>query len=67
MALLPIGGYNPYIANHASPEQAWDLYHQMRANYLIPMHWRTFRMSRERPFEPFERFGEVAAAVGLGG
>ena len=55
VAILPIGGYNPYIANHASPEQAWDLYHEMRARYLIPMHWRTFRMSRERPFEPFER------------
>jgi len=55
VAILPIGGYNPYIANHASPEQAWDLVHEMRARYLIPMHWRTFRMSRERPFEPYER------------
>jgi len=55
VAILPIGGYDPYITNHASPEQAWDLYHEMRARYLIPMHWRTFRMSRERPFEPFER------------
>jgi L-ascorbate metabolism protein UlaG (beta-lactamase superfamily) len=55
VAILPIGGYNPYIANHASPEQAWDLVHEMRARYLIPMHWRTFRMSQERPFEPYER------------
>jgi L-ascorbate metabolism protein UlaG (beta-lactamase superfamily) len=55
LALLPIGGYNPYIANHASPEQAWDLFHAMRARFFIPMHWRTFRMSYEPPFEPFER------------
>jgi L-ascorbate metabolism protein UlaG (beta-lactamase superfamily) len=55
VAILPIGGYNPYIANHASPEQAWSLVHEMRARYLIPMHWRTFRMSQERPFEPYER------------
>jgi ribonuclease BN (tRNA processing enzyme) len=55
VVILPIGGYNPYIANHASPEQAWDLFHEMRARYLVPMHWRTFRMSRERPFEPCER------------
>ncbi len=55
VALLPIGGYNPYIANHASPEQAWDLVHEIEARYLIPMHWRTFRLSRERPFEPYER------------
>ncbi len=60
VAILPIGGYNPYIANHASPEQAWDLFHEMRARYLIPMHWRTFRMSRERPLEPYER---LTAAV----
>lgn len=55
VAILPIGGYDPYIANHASPEQAWTLFHEMRARYFIPMHWRTFRMSHERPFEPYER------------
>lgn len=60
VAMLPIGGYNPYIANHASPEQAWDLLHEVRGRYLIPMHWRTFRMSHERPFEPYER---LSAAV----
>lgn len=60
VAMIPIGGYDPFIANHASPEQAWDLYHEMRARYLIPMHWRTFRVSREGPFEPYER---LATAV----
>jgi L-ascorbate metabolism protein UlaG (beta-lactamase superfamily) len=61
VALLPIGAYNPYIQNHADPEQAWDLANRMGARYLVPMHWRTFRLSRERPFEPFER---LAAAAG---
>jgi L-ascorbate metabolism protein UlaG (beta-lactamase superfamily) len=55
VALLPIGGYNPYIYTHASPEQAWDMFHEVQARFLIPMHWRTFRMSHERPFEPYER------------
>jgi len=55
VAILPIGGYDPYIHSHASPEQAWDLFHAMEARYLVPMHWRTFRLSRERPFEPYER------------
>lgn len=55
VVMLPIGGYNPYISSHASPEQAWELFHAMEANYLIPMHWRTFRLSHERPFEPYER------------
>ncbi len=55
VALLPIGGYNPYIANHESPEQAWRIFHEIEARYLVPTHWRTFRLSRERPFEPYER------------
>jgi L-ascorbate metabolism protein UlaG (beta-lactamase superfamily) len=61
VVMLPIGGYNPYIANHASPEEAWRLLHEMRAGYLIPMHWRTFRLSRERPFEPYERLAAAAS------
>jgi L-ascorbate metabolism protein UlaG (beta-lactamase superfamily) len=59
IALLPIGAYNPYIHNHADPEQAWDLANQMGARYLAPMHWRTFRLSRERPFEPYERLASA--------
>jgi L-ascorbate metabolism protein UlaG (beta-lactamase superfamily) len=55
VVMLPIGGYDPYIANHASPEQAWDMFHETQARFLIPMHWRTFRMSHERPFAPHER------------
>jgi L-ascorbate metabolism protein UlaG (beta-lactamase superfamily) len=60
VVMLPIGGYNPYIHSHASPEQAWDMFHDLRARYLVPMHWRTFRLSHERPFEPQER---LATAV----
>jgi L-ascorbate metabolism protein UlaG (beta-lactamase superfamily) len=63
VAILPIGGYNPYIYSHASPEQAWDLYRAMEAHYLIPMHWRTFRLSHERPFEPYERLAAARNAV----
>ncbi len=55
VALLPIGGYNPYIYSHASPEQAWTIFHEVGARYFVPMHWRTFRLSHERPFEPYER------------
>jgi L-ascorbate metabolism protein UlaG (beta-lactamase superfamily) len=36
------------------------MFHSLQARYLIPMHWRTFRLSRERPFEPHER---LTAAV----
>ena len=60
VVMFPIGGYDPYISSHASPEQAWDMFHEVNARYLVPMHWRTFRMSHERPFEPYER---LTAAV----
>jgi L-ascorbate metabolism protein UlaG (beta-lactamase superfamily) len=59
VAMLPIGGYDPYIHSHASPEQAWDLFRAMGSRYLVPMHWRTFRLSRERPFEPYERLSSA--------
>jgi L-ascorbate metabolism protein UlaG (beta-lactamase superfamily) len=36
------------------------MFRDLHAGYLIPMHWRTFRLSRERPFEPHER---LATAV----
>jgi L-ascorbate metabolism protein UlaG (beta-lactamase superfamily) len=55
LVMLPIGAYNPYIHSHASPEQAWEMFHAMGARYLAPMHWRTFRLSREHPFEPHSR------------
>jgi len=55
VVMLPIGGYDPYIQSHASPEHAWDMFHEVQARYLVPMHWRTFRLSQERPFEPHER------------
>ncbi|MBI4537734.1 MAG: MBL fold metallo-hydrolase [candidate division NC10 bacterium] len=58
--MLSIGAYNPYIQNHASPENAWEMFNAMQARYLIPMHWRTFRLSREHPFEPYQR---LAGAV----
>jgi L-ascorbate metabolism protein UlaG (beta-lactamase superfamily) len=60
VVMLPIGGYNPYIMSHADPEQVWSMFQAMRGRYLVPMHWRTFRLSHERPFEPHER---LASAV----
>lgn len=60
LALLPIGGYDPYIWNHLSPEQAWQLSQELGARYLVPMHWRTFRLSDEPTLEPITRL-EAAA------
>lgn len=60
LAILPIGAYDPWIANHASPEQAWQMAQGIRARHLLPIHHGTFRLSREPVGEPIERL--VAAA-----
>lgn len=60
LAILPIGAYDPWINNHASPEQAWAMFRQLGAEYVLPVHHSTFRLSREPVDEPIRRF--LAAA-----
>jgi L-ascorbate metabolism protein UlaG (beta-lactamase superfamily) len=60
LAILGIGAYNPYIAAHATPEQAWEMANEMHADFVLPMHHSTFRLSHEPMHEPIERF--IAAA-----
>ncbi|HEX6433851.1 MAG TPA: MBL fold metallo-hydrolase, partial [Gemmatimonadales bacterium] len=62
LAILPIGAYDPWIANHASPEQAWTMFQRLRAKYVLPVHHSTFRLSREPVDEPIQRFLEAAGA-----
>jgi L-ascorbate metabolism protein UlaG (beta-lactamase superfamily) len=62
LAILPIGAYDPWIANHASPEQAWRMFKELGAEYLMPVHHSTFRLSREPVEEPMERLLEAAGS-----
>ena len=55
LAILGIGGYNPYLASHATPEQAWEMFNHLDADFLLPMHHSTFRLSHEPTGEPIER------------
>ena len=64
LAALPIGAYDPWIANHASPEQAWHMAEALGAHHVLPIHHATFRLSREPMDEPIARLR--AAAVGDG-
>ena len=57
-----IGAYNPYIAAHASPEQAWAMAEMAGARHVLPMHHATFKLSHEPMAEPLARF--LAAAGG---
>ena len=60
VAIFSIGAYDPWIYNHANPEQVWTMFRQTGARYLIPVHWGTFRLSKEPMEEPLERL--IAAA-----
>lgn len=60
LAIVPIGAYDPWIYNHASPEQAWKMARDLGAEHVLPIHHSTFRLSREPLDEPLQRF--VAAA-----
>jgi len=62
LAILPIGAYDPWIANHASPEQAWKMFKALGAEYLLPVHHSTFRLSREPAGEPLQRLLAAAGA-----
>ncbi|HZT57465.1 MAG TPA: MBL fold metallo-hydrolase [Pyrinomonadaceae bacterium] len=60
LAILPIGAYDPYINVHASPEHSWQMAREMGAQFILPMHHSTFRLSREPAGEPIKRM--LAAA-----
>jgi len=60
VAAFSIGAYDPWIWNHADPEQVWAMFKETGARYLIPIHWGTFRLSREPLDEPIRRL--IAAA-----
>ena len=60
LAILPIGAYDPWINAHASPEEAWRMFEDLGARWLLPIHHATFRLSREPVGEPLERLFAAA-------
>jgi L-ascorbate metabolism protein UlaG (beta-lactamase superfamily) len=60
LAIFGIGAYDPYIAAHANPEQVWRMADHVRADFILPMHHSTFRLSYEPMEEPMERLLSAA-------
>jgi len=56
LALMSIGAYDPWIASHATPEQAIAMADAAGAEHIMPIHHQTFRLSAEPFREPIERF-----------
>lgn len=47
VAILGNGAYDPWVRNHANPEQVWQMFRDSGARWLIPIHWDTFRLGKE--------------------
>ncbi len=67
VALLPIGAYHPasYRAVHTSPEDAVQGFMDVRARWMVPMHYGTFRLSHEPVDEPLQRLRREAKRRGI--
>ncbi len=56
LAIMSIGAYNPWIHSHCTPEQAVAMATAAGAQFIMPVHHQTFRLSFEPLREPIERF-----------
>jgi len=62
LVFMPIGAYRPdsYQQAHCTPEQAWQMFEETGADWMVPIHWNTFVLSREPIDEPIQRLREAA-------
>lgn len=63
VVILGIGAYDPWVWNHQTPEQAWQTFAASGAEYLVPVHWDTFRLGKEPIGDSMRR---LLAAAGAG-
>ena len=63
LAIMPIGAYDPWIRAHCNPEQALAMANHAGAEFILPIHHRTFQLSREPLHEPMERLLHAAGAA----
>lgn len=62
LAILPIGAYDPWVRVHCNPEQAMRMANDAGAQFCLPVHHKTFELSREPVSEPIERLMAAAGA-----
>lgn len=63
LAIMPIGAYDPWIRMHCNPEQALAMADHAGADFVLPVHHRTFELSREPLSEPMERLLTAAGSA----
>jgi L-ascorbate metabolism protein UlaG (beta-lactamase superfamily) len=67
VAMLPIGAYYPdsFRHVHMGPDEAIKAFRDLKAKWLVPMHYGTFKLSFEDIDEPPRWLRELAATHGL--
>lgn len=67
IALLPIGAYHPETFRHVhmGPDDAVKVFKDLRAKWLVPMHYGTFKLSFEDMDEPPRWLRQLADQQGL--
>jgi len=67
IALLPIGAYHPasFRTLHMGPDEAMRVFKELRAKWLVPMHYGSFRLSFEDLDEPPRWLSRLAREEGL--
>lgn len=55
VAIMPIGAYDPWIRMHCNPEQAVQMAFEANAQKIAPIHFDTFKLSREPEGESIYR------------
>jgi L-ascorbate metabolism protein UlaG (beta-lactamase superfamily) len=67
IALLPIGAYHPasFRRLHMGPDEAIKVFKELRARWLVPMHYGAFRLSFEELDEPPRWLRKIAEDEGL--
>jgi len=67
LALLPIGAYNPpqFRNVHTSPADATQAFLDLKARWMVPMHYGTFRLSHEPIEEPLQLLEREALKAGV--
>ena len=67
LAMLPIGAYNPpsFRNVHADPSDATRAFLDLKARWMVPMHYGTFRLSHEPLEEPLQLLEQEAKAAGI--
>jgi L-ascorbate metabolism protein UlaG (beta-lactamase superfamily) len=67
LALLPIGAYDPpsFRNVHANPADATRAFLDLKARWMVPMHYGTFKLSHEPMDEPLQLLEQEAKAAGI--